>query len=343
MEATGDKFDIHGVDQPRKGTDWGKILRAANIGFTDMGNALSDNRNAQGGGAIYDLNKAQMAEEQVAKLRTRQSMFDESFKVSQTLPPEVLTDPQFAELKQAKDALDADAADGQIDNEKTVAAFNLAFQRAKHTLLSKEAMRKDTEQLESNKRMAGGNLELALGQRGDLERIAADPTNPMSQAAQQELAKQKLTDIQSRNVGGQDVSMSASDWAKRDLDVNDPWKKRELDIREQGIQSAAADRRENRADRDAYRSQGALGSMLESSMRRYGKADESGELLNAPEAMAAALVENEDAILQAAQRAGVQVGGDENIMVVNGRQFAKNDPKQLAAGLQLLYQITRTY
>ena len=73
-------------------------------------------------------------QDQIDQLKRRHQMWDTAYQASQGLPPEVLTDPQFAGLAQAKVALDKDMMDGKVDNEKNVSGFLTELARFKPEL-----------------------------------------------------------------------------------------------------------------------------------------------------------------------------------------------------------------
>ena len=325
---TGESFNISGVDEQRKGPDWGNILSIANIGFTDLAKAISNHPEAYGG-AMYDLNKGKLQQEQIQKLRARQSMWEESYKASQNLPPEVLSAPEFAELAQAKQALDKDAADGAIDNEKNVTNFNMALTRAKHGILSKQQAQEDELKLSSLSRLGEGAQEQGLQQRQRLEALASDPSNPLARAAAAELSKMQLSDVQTRNVGGQDVRQTGEAWGAYDLKRPDIEADRALKEKGMGLQYAY--RQDMLQDKDQARRGSFLNRSLENAITRRLPGDKmewTPELTSQAEQLA--LKELAPRMLEMARAAGVRVvtpdeSGALNQFEINGQTFS--DPE----------------
>lgn len=108
--------------QPKR--DWGGILKQASIMLSDFGRT---GKGMQGVDAPAHVQRFKA--EQLDQLNRRHQMWEGAFQQSQALPPEVLTNPQFATLAQAKAALDKDMADGKVDNEKNVSMFLTELQR----------------------------------------------------------------------------------------------------------------------------------------------------------------------------------------------------------------------
>jgi len=348
----GASSEIVSTKGPR---DWATALSALSVGLTDLGNAIGNPRAViQGGG--YELSKQRLAEQQIQQLKSRQDLWDRTHQQAQAIPAEILAMPEMSALAQAKAALDRDLLDGKIDNEKNVSGFLTELERAKpqieqftlgHEVQNKaqeaSLMRQEEEKLDSATRV---RLEAAAA-GGDL-------------SARAKLTKLKAEELIPGKVGGMDLTLPASKWAEVRMGEADDaataaWRTQQ---HEDNLAQIAATRSrigESGRDRDTARASAALGSMVENSVRRYGKADENGELLNPEEAFSAGLVENEDAIVRAAKTAGINfkapgegapdLGGSEqaNYYYINGQVFSADDPKETAEALRLLYQLTRTY
>lgn len=109
-------------EQEKAPRNWGNILSAMSVGLTDIGNALGNERSPiQTGG--YEMAKRNLQEQQLSQLKMRHDMWSDAYTQAQQLPSEVLSNPEFASLAQAKDALEKDMMDGKVDNEKNVSNF----------------------------------------------------------------------------------------------------------------------------------------------------------------------------------------------------------------------------
>lgn len=347
-----------GEKNPR---DWGTLAAKLSVGLADIGNAFGNPR-AQVGGGIYEMSKQKLQAQQMDQLKRRQTMWDDAYTTSQQLPQEVLTDPRFAGLAQAKAALDKDMMDGKIDNEKNVSLFLTEQARVKRDLEELGLDVKAKQQLDMEGRLSQGRAEQEAAQTQRIQEILANPTaySPQEvELARLQMAKRE----QIFEEDGQQLFMTPTqkaqwDMQRKDREDNLQFRRDSLEMQDatrrfMAEQSAQA-RRDSLSDRDSARATAALGSMVESGMRRYGKPDEDGNLLNPGEALDASLVENEEAIKQAARAAGVKFaapgeggGGpagalNDSYYEVNGQLFDASNPQETAAALRLLYQLART-
>jgi hypothetical protein len=111
--------------------DWGNLFDKLAVGAEGLANAFTNSRQGYdvAGGARQRLQASQMEQ-----LKRKHQMWDTAYDASQGLPPEVIRDPQFASLAQAKAALDKDMLDGKVDNEKNVSLFLTELARFKPEL-----------------------------------------------------------------------------------------------------------------------------------------------------------------------------------------------------------------
>lgn len=111
--------------------NWGGIFDRIAVGAEGLANAFTNSRQGYdvAGGA-----RQRLQSEQMAQLQRRHQMWDTAFSASQQLPAEVLQDPQFSSLAQAKASLDKDMMDGKVDNEKNVSLFLTELARFKPEL-----------------------------------------------------------------------------------------------------------------------------------------------------------------------------------------------------------------
>lgn len=136
--------------------NWGGLADTLSVGLSSIGNALGNPRAAYTPESV-DMAKERLRASQVDQLNRRHSMWDDAHKQSQSLPPEVMTDPAFAGLAQAKAALDKDLMDGKIDNEKNVSSFltEMARHRNELTQLGINTQAGQEQQLSSARAGAG--------------------------------------------------------------------------------------------------------------------------------------------------------------------------------------------
>lgn len=336
--------------------DWSMLARVLGAGLSDIAGSVGPGKLSQS--PIHAMTLEDLRASQLSQLKRRQDMWDDTWKQSQALPSDILTDPRFAGLAQAKAALDKDLQDGKIDNEKNVSVFLTEMARSKKDLEELMLQTETERELEKEQMLGEGRLEQASRQRQLLEERAAAG----DLEAQRILRDLKAKEMIQINYQGQDLYLPASEFYRGGMQLD------ELDRRAQeaekeriwrGEQNAAelsaraADRSENRKYREAMNDQrraqqagAAIGSMIENSARAYAKQDEEGRILNRDEALSKAMVENEAGIVQAAQAAGVEFmppgGPAGNVYVIQGRTFNASDPKAVSQALSLLYQLTRT-
>ena len=147
-------------------------------------------------------------QEQLDSLAKRHEMWDTAYKSSQTLPPEVITNPEFATLAQAKAALDKDMLDGKVDNEKNVSVYLTELARHKNALDSASMQSKISQQVQGEtqlqKSREAAGLALPLEQKnynfdpdagGPAPGIAVTPTDYLKMSTDRQ---QRLEDMQHR-------------------------------------------------------------------------------------------------------------------------------------------------
>jgi len=259
-------------------------------------------------------------------------MWESTYRGSQELPPEVLTDPKFASLAQAKAALDKDMQDGKVDNEKNVSTFLTEMMRFKTELKEVQQDSAVAQQLDMEGQLQKGREERGLAKPMEKEDYNFDGT-PTTRSEYL-----RLSDVRRRDqLDDERARMLAAEQAATRKDI--------AGLNAQG-------RRDSLDDRDKARSSSALGSMVESSLRRYSKPDpETGEPRPDDQSLAKAFAENAEAIVKAARRNGVEftlpgegaaLEGGDNSYVINGRVFNGDDPAEATEALKLLYQLSRT-
>lgn len=233
--GTGAPMSSEEADSPGGGGDWKSMLSVVGLGLTDLGNVIGNPRAKVGEGAAYQLTKQRLAESQLQQLKSRQDLWDRTHQQSQAIPPEILAMPEMSSLAQAKAALDQDLLDGKIDNEKNVSTFLTELERAKPQI-QQFLLR---QQVEDQSFQAGlkseAELKLQSEHRQALEAAAAQG-NPYAQA---ELAQLKAKDPIMREIGGQQIPLSALEFAKFEQDRQD----REARLSEGKEDRASAERR----------------------------------------------------------------------------------------------------
>jgi hypothetical protein len=135
-------------------------LKRASILLSDLSRGMSDPRfRAEPGGHVERFKK-----EQVDALARRHDMWDTAFKDSQSLPAELLVDPKFAGLAQAKAALDKDMQDGKVDNEKNVSTFLTELARNRKDLDDYFQQRKISQQVAGEQQLQEARIGAGLAE-----------------------------------------------------------------------------------------------------------------------------------------------------------------------------------
>jgi hypothetical protein len=334
--------------------------------LTDIANIVGNPR-APVGGALYEQQKEYLRSNQMNQLTKRHQMFDDAFKQSQTLPTEVQTQPGFEALAKAKAALEKDAADGKIDNEKNVSGFLTEMSRARTDLEKLMQQTATTRKLEEEQALEAGRAAQQGQRRTALEEIANNPSEyspEQVRAAQLQLQALKAQDFETRTVGDQELTLSGGDWAKFAMQAERD--KAESEQRATDMAGRERMHRESLGASERLRTaalgqragqQSAKGAIagVQASLRRglvalKRQASESPETVE-PGAedivYKKALAENENAIVNAAERSGIQlrrggidIGGENpNLYVVNGQPFDVTDEEERLEMLGLLVQL----
>lgn len=323
-----------GDKQPR---DWQSIMGMVGIGLTDIGNAFGNPR-ARQGGAFYDLMKEKLQTQQMNQLKQRQNMWDDAYSTSQSLPQEVLTDPRFAGLAQAKAALDKDMMDGKIDNEKNVSLFLTEQARVKKDLEELGLQNKANQQLDVENRLATGRAEQEAEQTQKAQEIASNPTAyPPAEVEQARLILASRKQIFEED--GQQLHMTPTEYAqwKRQNELADEDRRiRELGITEssnarvEAARLAAEARRDSRGDRQSdFRARFVQDSYEKAIARRMPPREAMEDMDEATrnrvvsEAAGGAVDELAPRLMAAAQQAGVKV------------EEIPGPPRQMRVGEQL--------
>ena len=359
--------------EEKSGVPWIDLLRLGSVGLTDIGNALGNPRTPVGG-AIYEQNKEYFRKNQMDQLQRRHDMFDDAYNQSKALPTEALTDPAFSGLAAAKTALDKDAEDGKIDNEKNVSRFLTEMSRSKKDLEQLQLQTTTANQLAAEQRMEEGRRQRTLAERTQLEAIAGNPESyPPDQVrqAQIRLNQLKAEDYTTRQVGGRDVTLSGGDWTKFDLQEGREASQAKL----QADRLAAEERmhRESLGSNERLRQsqQGAsrrnqvarsLASQVNNATRQIGgqmKTDQLGNPTNPDAIYERSLKRNTNAILNAAEASGIRIEhksipgqgaasvgpdgrpvlGNREIIIWNGQVYDMGDPDKSTELLSSLYQL----
>jgi len=362
-----------GEDVEKTGIPWVDLARLANVGLTDLGNALGNPRARMGGG-LYEMNRDYFQTSQMEQLRKRHEMFDDAFKQSQALPSEVLVDERFSGLSAAKAALEKDAADGKIDNEKNVSTFLTEMARSKKDLEQLQLQTQVQNELAQEEKMETARRDRASAVRTQFENIVANPTQyspDQVRAAQLQLQALKAQDFETMDMGGKPLTLSGSQWAEfemrkaadeRDLEQRNA----ELSSREKmHRESLASDERnraqaektrqsmfEHRAGRDAARTTtSAVAAGYRRALDTLKRNQQEGKSVDPKaeqEAYASELLNNGDAIMNAAQQSGVSVRKLDNLGMgnsedetyeINGDQYNMRDTNQRIEALSLLMQL----
>ena len=309
--------------------DWSKILQMASIGFSSLGNAFGGRVKAES--PIANMMLQDYQQQQMDQLKRRHSMWDTAYQASQGLPPEVLTDPQFATLAKAKAALDKDMEDRKIDNEKNVSLFLTELARFKPEL--------DTLSLQSRARTQAAGEGVLQGERERLGLAEARDYNfegtPVTRSEYLQLAKWRRQ-LEEEIRGRQDIA--EANRLSRETTAREGRLGREFAAR-----LASGDRNRAANLRDIQQMGQATRTMIEDAIKRSLIMDEnSGRMVIDPAAEQQAYMDNADAIVAAAQAAGInfqEPDSDDPIndfFVINGRKFDARDPQQHLLALKIL-------
>lgn len=339
---------------------WQDLLSRLSVGLVDVGNAVGNPRAPVGGG-LYEMNREYLRQGQMDQLRRRHDMFDDAYKQAQALPTEIYTDPKYAGLSSAKAALEKDAADGKIDNEKNVSNFLTEMSRAKRDLEQLQLETTSRNQLEAETRLEEGRRARELQERTNLEALVANPeqNDPDTvRRAQIRLNQLKASDMTTRNVGGQDLTLSQGDWAKYDINRQEFTDRKSLQDANLAAEQAMLDKRLASDERiagmrarsgRASRMANSLRASMNAASRQIGaqmKTDEVGNPTHPDVLYAASLDRNKNAILNAAEHSGlklIQTEGQNSMgrhvpmIMFNGNTYDMTDRNESTALLSSLY------
>lgn len=261
--------------------------------------------------------------EQEDALKRRHDMWNTAYESSQTLPMELLQDPKFSTLAQAKVALDKDMQDGKVDNEKNVSQYLTELARFKkdldeYSVLSKIQLAGKAKQAEQNALIDAGqlaNFEGVMVSPEDYARLSQARTG---QAQELELANKRLAAQEAETAAQREATAAYRDTTRQDR----------LD------------------QQDFMRGQKTLqgvSSIVQDSAKQFAQIDpESGRPVITDKSLAQAVMQNKDAILQGAANMGINIQYPNKVQpgadsyVVNGRKFAVGEEPDL---LMYLYQM----
>lgn len=305
------------TQEPGKGI--GGFLKQASILLSDYGRS---GRGMQGMEAPAHVQRFKA--EQIDQLKRRHQMWDTAYQASQGLPPEVLQDPKFASLGQAKAALDKDMMDGKVDNEKNVSLFLTELARFKPeldqvSLLSKVKTQAAGEGLLQKERE---RLGLALPMEQQDYNFEGSPVTRTEYLKLDSERKQKAEERAHRLAVLEETIRGRKDVA--------------------GI-NAAARQDALGAQKDTQTLTGVR-HLVDSAAAQYAEPDPNdplGKPRVTPKSMVQAVMDNKDAILNAAKNLGVVVEEPDvtrgtEVYRVGGQSFGRNELPDL---LMYLYQV----
>lgn len=292
--------------------DWGTLAAKLSVGLTDIGNAFG-NANAKVGGGIYEMSKDKLQQQQIAQLKQRHGMWDQAYQDAQALPAEVLQDPQFASLAQAKAALEKDMLDGKIDNEKNVSTFLTEKARYARDLEQLGIDTKAQQQLGVEAKLSEGRAAQEAAQTQRMQEILANPTAFSPQEV--ELARlQAAARKQLFEEDGQQLYMTPTEKAQWDQQKQDrqdrlDFQNRQLDVqdsyRRYAADAAAGARSDARDATTMGRRANMFNSALQASIARRLQKDDEGNPANADQAFEGGLVEQMPQMINLARQMGI--------------------------------------
>jgi len=300
--------------------DWGGILKNASILLSDFGRT---GKGMQGVEAPSHVQR--FKQEQLDQLNRRHSMWEGAFQQSQALPPEVLTDPKFASLAQAKVALDKDMQDGKVDNEKNVSMFLTEVQRFRPELEQVGMLTKVKQQV------AGEGLL-------QKEREAQGLAQPMEQKGEYNYEGTPVTRSEYLKLSS-DREQKREERAFRlaQLEEQIRGRKAVAGINQQGRQDTLDDQKRRRTMAN-------INNLVQNQIRLFPEVDEeTGKPVVTERSLVKAVMQNKEAILRAAQAIGVDIQPPNYVdptnagkWIVEGQAF---DPRTDEADmLMFLYQ-----
>ena len=300
-----------GEEKPPR--DWGNIFARIAVGAGDLGNAFGNPRAAiQGGG--YQMAKDRLQQQQVAQLKQRHGMWDQAYTEAQQLPPEVLTNPEFASLAQAKAALEKDMMDGKIDNEKNVSTFLTEKARFGRELEQLGIDTKAQQQLGVEAKLAEGRAAQEAQQTQKMQEILANPTaySPQEvELARLQMAKRE----QIYEEDGQQLMMTPTQKAQWDQQKQDradrlEFQKKQLEVQDAYRRYAADASAGARADARDATAAGRRAAMfqgaLERSITRRMQKDDEGNPVNAEQAFEGGMLEQMPQMINLARQMGIE-------------------------------------
>lgn len=301
--------------------NWGGIFDKIAVGAEGLANAFTNSRQGYdvAGGA-----RQRLQTEQMAQLQRRHQMWDTAFSASQQLPAEVLQDPQFSSLAQAKASLDKDMMDGKVDNEKNVSLFLTELARFKPELDTLSAQSRAKTQVAGE-----GMLQK--------EREKAGLALPMEQ--------------QSYNFEGSPVTRS--EYLKLSSDRKQRAEERKFRLAQleetiRGRKDVAGINAQIRQDalrgQEDARTLGGVRHLVDSAASQYAEPDPNdpmGKPRVTAGSMVKAVMDNETAIINAAKNMGIQIEEPDvtrgtTDYKVNGKTFPADELPDL---LMYLYQV----
>lgn len=294
-------FGSIGATRPRP-HDWGKIAQMASIGFSSLGSALGGRVKADPG-VVNQMMAQQYQQDQQDQLQRRHGMWDLAFKQSQELPPQIIADPKFASLAQAKAALEADMQDGKVDNEKNVSLFLTELARFKPEL---DQLAIDTK------------VQQQVGMEGKLQkgREAAGLAMPMEQ---QDFNFEGTPVTRTEFLKLSDIRRQKDEANQTRLDIA----KENAEARKFAASEGAANRAAMMRAQDADRVGSAVRQTFQQNMQRFYKADPfTGEFPEEGKTRQRALVSMKDMLFEGAGRSGYRV---QEPNMINGWQWQVND------------------
>lgn len=325
--AGGEGVTVQDQDQGGKKRDWGSMASGLAVALTDIGNAFGNPRARMEGGG-YQLALENLKSQQLESLKRRHEMWQSTYEQAQQLPPEVYTDPKFSGLASAAQALQKDAANNKIDNEKSVSNFLLELKRHQRELEGAVQQAQVSRQLAGEQQLGAGREADAARTIQELQgRVASG--GPDAEQAQLTLSTLK----QPFNWEGTLTMMTPNEYAAKS-EQREQYRDT-LKERERGHQETAAyhrliseNNRLNAQDRLGQQrrlnvSKG-LDAMLTQTSKQYSQKDMFGETKYTPEQVQALTMRQHTGdIVAAAKEMGLRVDErpDLGVISINGQPY----------------------
>lgn len=281
----------------------------------------------------------ELQDKQRMGLERRQQAWADAYEAAKTLPPEILTDPQYSELAQAAAAFQKDMQDGQVDNEKTLSNFLTQMAMHRQSLAGVEQRATISREMEGQQQQQG--LQDAQRQQRieELKAVIAnpalasvygiDPTQAEAELGQLMASADQFTEVDGVTMTREQADkLQTSEAQRQHWESQDQYQQQRLALEKQELQlrnqwEQARNSGDAYAMLNAYNAtiqtkiQNAL-SFVQPEMRDAGGPGEREAMTN--EAIDKTLEDSSEMLMATAEAAGVikpGVGteGDEVIIV----------------------------